>query len=160
MVQWFLSKLRQVHLTGRQDGNPYLSRYWLLGHRTSRWALMLHNMHRPDDDACHHDHPWSFWTLILKGGYIEEITGDDGLVWQTSNRPGRLLYRPATHTHRISKLPKGSCWTLVLRFKKERSWGFWTRLDPKMYFPARHWIPWRKFIAESKRGVLWCGEDE
>lgn len=160
MLAWFLSKLRQVHLTGRGDGDPYLSRYWLLGHKTSRWALMLHKMWRPDDDACHHDHPWSFWTLVLKGGYVEQVTVKHGKgfdlrppwIRTRRNRPGMLLYRPAEHTHRISYLPNHTCWTLVLRFKKRRSWGFHTK---------RGWEPWKRFMRlRDKLGVLWCGDDE
>lgn len=164
MIQWFLSKLRQEDITGRGDEDVYLSRYWLLGSRETRWALMLHKMRRPDDTACHHDHPWSFWTLVLKGGYVEEVThpvelpykhrsGTRNTVVHTRrNRPGMLLFRPAEHTHRISYLPNHTCWTLVLRFKRRRNWGFLTKLG---------WRPWKLFInLRDYHGVLWCGEDE
>ncbi len=144
-----------LHIKGRSDEEIYLSRYWLLGNRESRWALMLHKMHRADDHACHHDHPWPFWTLILKGGYEEEITVYSEVLTQTFwqfNSPGQLLYREAEHTHRISGLPTGSCWTLVLRFRRERSWGFFTKLGG--------WIPWERFIANRQHIPAWCGEDE
>lgn len=125
----------------------YLTRWWLLGSSTSRWALMLHKMHRPDDDACHHDHPWSFLTLILFGGYVDEVTLTDGRIRTRLNRIGRLLFRRAEHTHRIHALPAGSCFTLVLRFRKRRSWGFHTEHGG--------WVPWRRFI--DLRGVVaWC----
>jgi hypothetical protein len=144
--------MRVKHITGRLDDDIYMSRYWLLGRKTSRWALMLHKMHRPDDDACHHDHPWSFWTVILKGGYLEQVTMPDGTVKMRHNRPGMILYRKAEHTHRIHSLPKGSCWTLVWRFKKRRSWGFLTRVG---------WVGWMEFIEKRLgKGVLWCGTDD
>src|SRR4051812_22430756 len=113
-------------IKGRAGVHTYLTRTWILGRLDSHWALMLHKMHRPDDDTCHHDHPWSFITLVLRGGYEEEITQPDGRVLVQMNRPGVLMYRSAEHTHRISALPKGTCHTLVLRMKKRRHWGFHT----------------------------------
>ncbi len=150
---------RVEHITGRGDEEVYMSRYWLVGSNKSRWALMLHKMHRPDDDDCHHDHPWSFLTLILYGGYVEQVTRKCGLedcklshVITRHNRPGMLLFRRAEHTHRIHSLPSGHCWTLVLRFKKSRPWGFVTKLG---------WVAWRRFIDErAGMGVLWCGKDD
>lgn len=35
------------------------------------WSLKLHRFHRGDEDRDLHDHPWSFWSLILRGGYWE-----------------------------------------------------------------------------------------
>ena len=158
-------KLNAVHIQGRGHDDVYLSRYWLIGDKNSRFAVMLHKMHRPDDDACHHDHPWSFWTFVLWGGYVEDVThrtevnppyADWGTVIETVkrrfNRPGMLLFRRATHTHRIHKLPKGSCWTLVLRFKYKRAWGFWTKMG---------WKGWEYFLAKrSSMGVAWCGTEK
>lgn len=131
----------------RAGERVYLTRWHLIGGQYSRiGGLMLHKMHRPDDDACHHDHPWSFWTLVLRGGYVEEVTQKDGRIRTRHNRPGMLLYRPAEHTHRIHALPKGSCWTLVLRFRRRRDWGFHTQDG---------WVPWRRFI-DLRGAVAWC----
>ena len=162
-MNWLLSKLRQVHITritsqghvsGERVDEIYLSRYWFLGRQSTRCALMLHRMWKVDHSRCHHDHPWSFWTLILKGGYEEEVTREDGSLRTRYNRPGTLLFRPAEHTHRVSGLPNGNCWTLVLRFKKRRHWGFWsTKLKGK-------WIGWQQFVSDQRNGVLWCGDDK
>lgn len=150
----FLNWLFPVYsITGRGDFRPYLTRRWLIGRKRTRWALMLHKMHRPDDDNCHHDHPWNFWTLILKGGYVEEVTNSDGIVTMQINWPGTFLFRPASHTHRISALPTGTCWTLVLRSKKTRTWGFLTKMWG--------WMPYTDFLHGSNRQrALWCGDDE
>lgn len=127
-------------------GEVYLTRWTLL--QLFGWALLLHKMHRPDQDRCHHDHPWRFVTLVLWGGYVEEIMVDEG-VRTRRNRPGTLLYRPALHTHRVSGLPRGSCWTLVLRGPYQRVWGF--RND------RREWRPWDRFV-DWAGSVLWCDE--
>lgn len=49
--------------------SPYLSRWTLLD--LPFGALYLHRFHRSDADEMH-DHPWSFWSLILWRGYVEE----------------------------------------------------------------------------------------
>ena len=131
----------------RAGARVYLTRWWLLGSNESRYALMLHKMHRPDDDSCHHDHPWSFFTLVLWGGYVEEVTVPGG-VKVRNNRPGMLLWRRAEHTHRIASLPRGVCYTLLLRMKKRRKWGFHT---------PQGWIGWRQFI-DLRGAVAWCEE--
>lgn len=171
LFRWWLARLPIEEIRSRDREHLYLTRRWVLGSNESRYALMLHQMHRPDDDACHHDHPWAFITLILKGGYWEEITrtfvrhvlpmrrgeafvryGNTDVVTGVVRRwngPGQIHYRPAEHTHRIDALPNGNCWTLVFRYPKTRSWGFHTR---------HGWKPWRYFIDNrSKFGIFWCG---
>jgi len=102
---------------------PYLTRYYMLGHRTSKYALMLHRFHRSDLDRDLHDHPWAFWSLILMGGYWE-VTPDGAYRWY---HPLSLLRRPANWIHRVALFgPSGPVWTLVLRFQYERKWGFHT----------------------------------
>lgn len=130
----------------RDEQAVYLTRWFLLGTHSSWLALMLHKMHQPDDDACHHDHPWSFLTLVLWGGYFEEMTAADGSVRTLHNRPGRIRYRRAEHTHRVHRLPRGSCYTLVLRFRWRREWGFHT---------PEGWVQWKRFI-DLRGAVAWC----
>lgn len=53
----------------RSDGQIYLIRYSLF---SCPWfAIKLHNIVR-DDDICMHDHPWTYISIILKGGYVEQ----------------------------------------------------------------------------------------
>lgn len=140
-----------------EEGRVYLRRWWLLGESGSGstgpasrlpFALMLHQFLRPDADTCPHDHPWAFFTLVLWGGYDESYRPDLGLTGEVEqrNRPGILLYRPAHFTHRVTRLLNGrDCWTLVLRLKKERTWGFHT---------PHGWIKW----TDVKHLILWCRE--
>lgn len=132
-------------------GNIYLTRWTILS--LFGWALMLHCMRRPDADRCHHDHPWWFITLVLWGGYGEEITIIDKRGKRRRryrwNRPGTLLYRPALHTHRVADLPKGNCYTLVLRGDYTRVWGF--------HNESGQWRPWTTFVNWAGT-VLWCND--
>lgn len=132
--------------TIHRDGDPYLTRWHLLSYAMGfKRNLYLHRFHRSDEDVLH-DHPWSFWSLILWGGY-REWTREPGFVPETHSRkipggftfpcveslighwygPLSLLKRPAEWIHRveIEERLRGRVWTLVWTGPKARQWGFW-----------------------------------
>lgn len=114
---------------GNGFGEVFFMRYTLLSTRFGE--VFLHRFLRSDMDRCKHDHPWTFITIILRGGYYEEMEG--GKFWR---KPGSVLYRTAETSHRIevgshSPLP----WSLVFVGPKRREWGFLTKDG---------WKPWRK----------------
>lgn len=53
----------------RSDLGGYMSR-WIFEHPLG--TVRLHHIRRPDMDVELHDHPWWFFSLILKGWYEEE----------------------------------------------------------------------------------------
>lgn len=123
----------------------YLSRLMLI--RTPLFGLYLHIIRRPDWAHCQHDHPWSFTTLILRGGYEEEV-GDQTFV----RRPGYVGHRPRTFEHRIVRLLNGPALTLVFRGPNHESWGFRLRVTGEK-------IAWQRYTALSQRlRVLWCDD--
>lgn len=90
------------------------------------FSIRLHHFRSSDDDRALHDHPWWFFTLILKGGYTDvSDTGD------TVMKRGHLYFRKAHHRHTVQVNP-GGVWTLCLMGPKSRTWGFWVdRKDGK-----------------------------
>lgn len=50
------------------DGVPYMVRRAI---NTRFGGVKLHHILRSDDDRDLHDHPWSFLSIVLKGGYFE-----------------------------------------------------------------------------------------
>ena len=87
--------------------------------KTPWFNLYLHRLWAPNPHPQCHDHPWWFYTLILKGGYLET---QEGVVW-TWRSPGTILYRPAEFKHNVVTL-KTPVWSLVLTGPREREWGF------------------------------------
>jgi hypothetical protein len=95
--------------------------------RTPWFNIFLHYLDAPNENpkGCH-DHPWSFVTLILSGGYIERTSAMTDLGpleryrWQ---RPGKMLYRPAEFSHSVTT-PDGPSWSLVVVGRRQREWGF------------------------------------
>lgn len=54
--------------------SDYLTRLTILEPKSRNWAIYLHKFHRSDSPE-HHDHPWSFVSVILWRGYFEETPG-------------------------------------------------------------------------------------
>lgn len=128
----------------------YLIRYSLF---SCPWfAVKLHKILLSDDD-CYHDHPWSFISIILKGGYIEHTPNGSRYY-----KPGSILWRPAPSIHKLElnsslRLDRKNGYTiktkttipattLVITFKKVRVWGFYT---------AHGFVKWFDFIRAGRK---------
>ena len=112
---------------------PLMIRYFLF--RTPWFGMYLHKFLRSDNDRHVHDYPWSFVTLILSRGYWEHLPD------RTEKWRGRfsIHYRPAEWQHWVEI--KKPVWTLVVRFKRRREWGFVTPLG---------------WINHFAYGIEWC----
>lgn len=120
-------------------GSPLMTRYFLF--RRESVALFLHHFHRSDLDELH-DHPWTFVTFLLSHGYWEHTP--QGRFWR---RRFSVLYRPAEYQHFIEI--ERPTWTIVLRFRKRREWGF---------IKNGIWTLWTKFEEMKSRSI--CEEQE
>lgn len=121
----------------------YLSRLMLI--KTRWFGVYVHLIRRADYARCEHDHPWSFCTIILRGGYEEEVGGR-----RFVRRPGYVGYRSRHFEHRITQLRRGTALTLVFRGPDHVDWGFRTVAGK---------IPWQEYVSwDSARRVLWCDD--
>ena len=131
------------------DRQPYLTRWYVF--RSAPVAIFIHRFHRSDEDRALHDHPWSFITFILWRGYVEHTdrpcslcVGGAGYnvffparcpfcggteIERSLDRkyPGMICWRPAEWRHRVELVGGRPAWTLVVRFRERRIWGFWER---------------------------------
>ena len=82
-------------------------------------AFRLHKWVGSDDPRYMHDHPYWFFTFVLKGSY-DDVT-DAGVEpmprWT-------IRFRRATHKHTV-KLTSPVCWTFLISGMQVRKWGFW-----------------------------------
>lgn len=106
-------------ISSKIDGvkSLYLRRYEII--KTPWFAVFIHKIVRSDSSRHLHDHPWRFWMFILNGWYWEETPAR-----RTRRCAGEFLRRAATWRHRII-VPSGPVWTLFIRGRKTRDWGFW-----------------------------------
>lgn len=121
-----------------KPGNPMMERWRLI--QTPLFGIYVHFIYREDLDPVPHDHPWRFWSFILRGGYTEELhrrTGDCGSCEDRVCSRWSLHSFPLHHAHRIvSVRPKTV--TLVLVGRKVRTWGF---------YDGARWIDWRDALG-------------
>lgn len=97
-----------------------------------------------------HDHPWPFRSIVISGGYVEQVYQLDGSTETIHRRPGDSFEIPATHIHRIVELPEGECWTLVLPGSHERTSRFWQFRDDGAWSRAWHEHEWKLHKCEHK----------
>lgn len=145
LINWLLKfETHRHHLA------DYMHRYWIfLPKSKTRIQIRLHNILRSDTDRHPHNHPWWYITLILRGGYREQtyIPSKDGVYEHGIIKgkwygPGSILFRKATHLHRL-ELPANATketWTLFICGKKSNEWGFMTEVGI---------IPWRQYLEET-----------
>ena len=126
----FLSKImdklgRRRIITDRDGKVPYLIRYYLFlkERKNFPFNITLHKVLVSDEPTLH-DHPWSYATLILKGGYYENTP--NGRFWRG---PGHFRYRSASDLHylELDKDADGNeipCWSLFFMGRKAGAWGF------------------------------------
>lgn len=146
--RWFLTKL----ISADHPAGPMLRRYMIF--QGDRFGVYVHQIFRPDADRDTHDHPWPFRSLVLRGGYSEEVRLAPGAdvsseVWRGR---GRAHVMPTYRSHRIVQV-RPRTWTLLVVGPKMREWGFWVppaRLPGYVARPGNctlRWVPWREYGA-------------
>lgn len=133
-------------------GVAYLIRWRIL--YSPKRGLYIHHF-VADDGARHcHDHPRTFYSIGLWGGYREEVRhqfGPDTIAKSHAvyTAPWIRKFGPE-HTHRLTLLPGRTCWTIVYVGPVVRPWGFWVGFK---------WIPWRDYVARSTYGKQFNGRE-
>jgi len=153
MLLKLLEKMgRKRIVMDRVNNEPYLERYYvfLKDRKNFPFNIFLHKFLKSDPDDVH-DHPWSYCTIILKGGYWEWVPQFDNQGNKFSEvakwrGPGHFRMCNAKSYHRIELDPGIECWTLFMPGPQERDWGF---LVKNKWVPHEQYLDQR--IAEAKK---------
>jgi len=121
-----LRRLFRCKDIGWKEINEEFTRYTLL--KTPWFNIYLHELYAPEWHPDCHDHPWSFITIILWRGYLEQVG-----TKLYRRRSGAVLYRPAEFLHNVIT-PYGRAWSLIFTTPKKREWGFRTCGVPEANF--------------------------
>jgi hypothetical protein len=121
--------------------SEYITRLHVV--KTPWFAICLHWINKPDAEPYLHDHPVSFLSLILRGGY-QERRCRRWMYGYYEDRPMRrwcnLILASPDDVHRIERvLPKTL--TLVFMGPKTREWGFHT---------PDGWVHWKDYYAVQR----------
>jgi hypothetical protein len=151
MIECILDKLFQFRVIINCQKDPYLKRWYVI--RTEPFGLFIHKFIRSDEDRALHDHPWNFIIIPIWRGYIEHSQKKFVTVWrheaehmaQIKRRvwPLMISIRPAEYQHRVELIEGKPAWSIFLRFKKRREWGFW----PSGIF--YNWKQWWNDLCED-----------
>lgn len=130
---------------------PLFYRWTLLAPRlrgSVPFKVMVHRF-LPDrmDADVPHDHPRSFVTVCLCGGYDDLTLSGGKLVVTDVLRAGSVRYRRADHAH-MTRTDSRGAWTVVVMGPEVRAWGFWR---------DGRWWPFREF--ERVFGFAWRCEE-
>ncbi len=130
------------------EGELYMIRYRFL---PDSWpGVRVHKIIKSDGGRDLHDHPFTFLSFILTGGY-SEYQDDGSKTWY---KPGSVVFRRAETLHRLELATacdkeltepcdrrvcmEKPAWTLVFRGPYRREWGF---------FVNGEWVDNRSYIA-------------
>jgi hypothetical protein len=114
--------------------SEYITRLHLI--KTPWFAICLHWINKPDAEPWLHDHPVSFISFILRGGYREARGEERQVVRNWIN----VVRATDKDTHRIDYV-KPNTLTLCFMGPKTREWGFHTPTG---------WIHWKDYYAEQR----------
>jgi hypothetical protein len=105
---------------------------------TPLFALYIHHIAKSDEDKHPHSHPFGFYSVILKGGYSEELTSKVGFIegmalaffhdfrsYKTESgvyKPFSFLSRNCYVFHKITILKP--TWTFVIAGRRVHDWGY------------------------------------
>lgn len=96
----------------------YLERYTLLHFK--RLHIRIHRIKRPDITPFYHTHPFSYISIILRGGYTEDVNGQlihhvaGSVVCRNDTTPHRIIeVNPKTVTLFLTWKNKGQKWELI-----------------------------------------------
>ena len=157
-------KVLKIKGTAKDDNDVYLIRYPLLS--TALFSVYIHRFLRSDKDDPH-DHPFSFVSYVVSGGYTESLfdkanktaASTDTVYFHTitsRRKPGSLAFRKATDVHRVlvdsvlqPREYKKAPLTVILLGPRTRDWGFWVRKNKTFNNPGsrlRSFVGWAKYL--------------
>ncbi|MCF7843335.1 hypothetical protein K9M47_00375 [Candidatus Gracilibacteria bacterium] len=92
-----------------------------------RLHIRLHHIIATDGTPFLHTHPFSYISIIYKGGYTESILKDEKLI-TVDNSTGSIVIRSSMTPHRITKLHGDICKTIFITLSSN-TWKLITHED-------------------------------
>lgn len=97
----------------------YLARKTILKFR--RLHVRFHEILSEDKTPFLHSHPFYYMSVVLKGGYIEELL-KDGEIIEKKHKVGSIILRRPKDFHRIKSI-QGPSKTLFMTWKVNERWS-------------------------------------
>lgn len=95
----------------------YLERYTIL--KIGRLHIRLHRIKRSDITPFQHTHPFSYISIILRGGYTDRVR-----TKCYTHGIGSVIFRKSSTPHRIVDVEHGTTTLFITWLTKDRKWKF------------------------------------
>lgn len=131
--------MREPDMTIGPRNDPQTRRWHLF-----RWRgvqVALHQWLQSDNDRALHDHSADNFSVLLWGSYREWFSHSWEKPYWKLRLPWIPYFRRAETPHRVELHRGAPVWTLWVRFKPRREWGFWC---------PKGWRHWRGYVAERE----------
>lgn len=142
---------------------PYMMRYIFF---KSKYLSIYFHRFLESDQGNPHDHPWDFYTFVLKKGYKERLfqkKGDHGTYQEKTviRKPGSIAYRPAESVHlvvvdktRTLEEIEDAPLTMCIMLRRRRVWGF-----IEMFPDGFKWTSWLSYLNISTDDPRYYGSE-
>ena len=106
-----------------KEGIIHFKRWRVLS--TKWFSIYIHGIYKGDGDEYLHNRPWKIWTMILWGGYVEQIHNDSCSNSRRLRTPGHMAYVNRSGFHKIEKILKPKTFTLaIVGARTNKEWGY------------------------------------
>lgn len=140
MIKELVHKFNKRFRSDIYFGSDLYMKRWRFGRRDTP-GFHVHHIKRSDGDREFHDHPCWFFSIVLKGAYLEIRPNAE----PTYRGAGSVAFRSSVDLHRVVLVDEEEgCWTVFIRGPKKRKWGF-VRCDP--------FVPWTAFVDARVDGL-------
>lgn len=106
------------------------------------FSVYIHGIYRADEDLHLHNHPWKIWTIILWGGYVEQLYNVGISNSPRIRKPGHVAYAKIKDFHKIKEMIKSPTYTLaIVGSRVDNDWGYMVDgkfIDHKTYRGNKH----------------------
>lgn len=86
---------------------------------TPWFSIWIHGIYSADKDEHLHNHPWDYFSLVLKGSFLEETESGTKIM-----RPLSYVKRDGSEFHKIKILFTPKVYTLFITSPPKRDWGY------------------------------------
>jgi hypothetical protein len=136
----YKSGSRWALLRWTETDSAYLTRLFLV--KTPWFCVCLHWILKPDPEPYLHDHPTTFLSLILRGGY-SECRAKNGTMETEDHNWYNFIRATPDDAHSITNV-KPNTLTLCFMGPKLRDWGY--HLDYS-------WMHWKTYNDLKRAGI-------
>jgi hypothetical protein len=85
------------------------------------FSIRFHRWTKSDDLRHYHDHPYNFYSILLKGSIVDRSAKGDEI-----RKKWRWWYCKAEHQHKVV-VRESPSWTFVVTGPRKRDWGYWVK---------------------------------